>query len=142
MARIVTGLLLLPILGLAVCHSAEKEAQLSPGIKRVSNVTPQPNAFKAATRLKPIVLRNEKDAAKYFSKKELEKLKKQCDFTKRHLLVFAWKGSGQDRLTYNVAESFPEQIHFIFKPGRTRDLRSHVSIFSLRNKVTFRVKLR
>ena len=36
---------------------------------------------------------------------------------KQIVLVFAWRGSGQDRLTYNVLESFPEQIAFKFTPG-------------------------
>jgi hypothetical protein len=49
--------------------------------------------------------------------------------------VFAWRGSGQDKMTYTIAESFPEQITFKILPGRTRDLRSHLKIYASRKNV-------
>ena len=107
-----------------------------PPIKEVS-AKPKANVFKTAKRKKPIVLKSEDDAAKYFGDAELAKLKKVVDFEKQFALVFAWRGSGQDKLNM---ESFPEQIVFSIRPGRTRDLRPHVHVFVLRANVRWSVK--
>ena len=89
---------------------------------------------------KPLVLDSLKAAAPYFTKKALAVLKTKVDFARQKLLIFAWRGSGQDRLTYSVAESYPEQIHFRYRRGRTRDLRPHVYLYALRSNVRWRVK--
>jgi hypothetical protein len=65
-------------------------------------------------------------------------MSKKVDFTRQVVLAFAWRGSGRDKLTSTIAESFPEQIFFKFRPGRTRDLRSHIHIYALRSNVTWR----
>ncbi len=113
-------------------------ADLSP-INRVTNVRPKPSVFKVSSRKKPLVLRSEKDAAEHFAAGDVAVMAKQVDFKQRFVLVFAWRGSGQDKLDYNVLESFPEQVVFNYKPGRTRDLRPHVYIFALRSNVRWRV---
>ena len=64
----------------------------------------------------------------------------QVDFEKQLVLLFAWRGSGQDQLEYTVAESYPEQVTFRYVPGRTRDLRPHVSIYALRKNVTWKTE--
>jgi hypothetical protein len=110
-----------------------------PPIKEVS-AKPKANVFKTATRKKPIVLKSEDDAAKYFGDAELAKLKKAVDFEKQFALVFAWRGSGQDKLNTAILESFPEQIVFSIRRGRTRDLRPHVHVFALRANVRWSVK--
>jgi len=70
----------------------------------------------------------------------LAKLKEQVDFEKQIVLVFAWRGSGQDQMDFTVAESYPEQVRFRYKPGRTRDLRPHVYVYALRSNVTWSTK--
>ncbi len=104
----------------------------------------EPNAEKAvfddATRTKPIVLKSADDAAKYFSKAELAKLTKAVDFKKRVVLIFAWRGSGQDLMDFSVGESDPERVIFKVKPGRTEDLRPHTVIYSLRSNVMWSAK--
>ena len=85
---------------------------------------------------KPTVLRSADDAAKHFDEDALKKM----DFKKQIVLIFAWQGSGQDKLSYTVAESFPEQITFSRKPGLTRDLRQHVQVFALRSNVKWSVQ--
>jgi hypothetical protein len=107
-------------------------------IKDVNNAKPGVNVFENATRNQPLVLQSEADAGKYFADEALARLIQQVDFEKQIVLVFAWRGSGQDRLTYDVAESYPEQIAFNYKPGRTRDLRPHTFVFALRSNVTWR----
>jgi hypothetical protein len=53
------------------------------------------------------------------------------------VLVFAWRGSGQDKLEVDVMESYPEQLRFVYTPGRTRDLRPHVAVFVVRSDVSY-----
>lgn len=77
------------------------------------------------------------DAAKTFDAESLANLKKQVDFDKRFVLVFAWSGSGRDHLDYVVMESFPERVQFKFRAGRTKDLRGHYRVYSLRKNVRY-----
>ncbi len=106
-------------------------------IKQIS-VTPNQAAFQGA-RTPPgaLLIKTAQEAGEFFDAAQLEKLVDQVDFNKQQVLVFAWQGSGQDRLTFEVAESYPEQIFFRFKAGRTRDLRSHTQVFSLRANVSW-----
>ena len=66
----------------------------------------------------------------------LTKLKKQVDFANEKLLVFSWSGSGRDQLE-GTTEGKGEMAKFIavFNPGLTRDLRPHVKLFVLPQKM-------
>ncbi len=57
-------------------------------------------------------------------------IKKQVDFTKEKLLLFAWGGSGQDRLAGKLSAD-GKAAAFTYSPGRTRDFRRHVHLFVL-----------
>lgn len=103
-------------------------------------VKPEASAFKAGGRNKPITIKSQKDAKKHFSEESLKALAKAVDFKQQVVLVFAWRGSGQDKLSYDVAESFPEQVQFKLTPGRTRDLRPHLHVYALRSNVKWSVK--
>lgn len=117
---------------------AEKKPQSS--IKVLDDLSAKESAFKPAQDLKPVVLKSEKEAAELFSDEAVAQLVKQVDFSKQVALVFAWRGSGQDRLEYAVARvpandpiGRPEHAVFSFEPGRTRDLRPHTRVFVLRS---------
>jgi hypothetical protein len=127
------------VFALAALVFAEPDPKVPP-ITRIERVAPKPSVFQASSRTKPIVLRSEKEAAEHFTKDGLAKLTKQVDFQQQFVLLFAWRGSGQDRLQYAVAESYPEQVFFKYKPGRTRDLRPHVYLYALRSNVKWSVK--
>lgn len=116
---------------------AAPDASILP-IKDLKAVKPNETVFKEASRQKPLVIKSEKEAAEYFGMDALAALKKQVNFEQQIVLVFAWRGSGQDRLAYSVAESFPEQVFFEYKPGRTKDLRPHTYVFALRSNVKWR----
>jgi len=122
--------------------SAELKANnpADPPITALDEPKAEKVVFDDATRTKPIVLKSADDAAKYFNKAELAKLTKAVDFKNRFLLIFAWHGSGQDQMDFSVSESNPEQIIFKVKPGRTRDLRPHIVIYSLRSNVVWSAK--
>lgn len=117
-----------------------EETTSIPPIKEVKGVKPEASVFKASSARKPIVIKSEEDAAKHFAENAVADLKKQVDFKNQIVLVFAWRGSGQDKLTHVVAESFPEQITFSLVPGRTRDLRPHVHVYALRSNVKWMVR--
>jgi hypothetical protein len=118
---------------------AASASALDP-ILAVKHVRPNQSVFKGSSPRKPLVIRTAEQAAEHFAKDQLEALNKQVDFQKQVVLLFAWRGSGQDRLGYVVMESYPEQIGFTYKPGRTRDLRPHVHIFALRSNVKWSVR--
>tara|TARA_Y100000589_G_scaffold99814_2_gene94354 strand:+ start:1161 stop:1592 length:432 start_codon:yes stop_codon:yes gene_type:complete len=103
-------------------------------------VMPENRVFKTSSFNKPIVVKSKEEAAKHFGKEAVSALVGEVDFKKQFVLVFAWRGSGGDRLNYNVAESFPEQIFFSRQFGRTRDLRSHAKVFALRSNVKWNVQ--
>ena len=92
-------------------------------------------AFTLDGARRPLLLQSSAEAAAYFGENDLAVLKDKADFSKQKVLVFAWRGSGQDRIEYEVLESFPEQIRFSYQPGRTRDLRPHVKVFAVRSDV-------
>ena len=113
------------------------QAPLAP-IQEVSDVRPLAVAFEKSGRDRPLVLRSKKEASEVFSPEAAAKLMKSVDFEKQFVLLFAWRGSGQDSLQFSVLESFPEQVVFKYQPGRTRDLRPHVRVYALRSKVRWR----
>lgn len=126
-------LLFLPAIALA----GQVHAAVGP-IKAVRGVKPKRSAFKPAGWSKPLVIRSQKAAAEHFAGAAVAALNKQVDFKQQVVLVFAWRGSGQDRLAFTVAESYPEQVFFTYRPGRTRDLRPHVRVYALRSNVRWR----
>ena len=109
-------------------------------ITELKNLRAEESLFGDATRKQPLVLKSSKDGEKYFGKEALATISKAVDFEKQVVLVFAWRGSGQDDFTFAKSESHPGQIEFTYKPGRTRDLRPHVKIFVLRSDVKWSVK--
>jgi hypothetical protein len=125
----------------AVCLLAtHARAQNVPAIKEIASIAPEHSVFDAGAATRPLVLNSEKEASEHFSKDELAKLTREVDFSKQFVLVFAWRGSGGDRLSYTVAESSPEQVAFTLTRGRTRDLRPHLHIYALRTGVKWSVR--
>jgi hypothetical protein len=123
----------------AACIAGEPDPKVPP-IQKLTGIRPNATVFGASGRKKPLVITSLDAAAAHFAKAELAKLKATVDFAQQTLLVFAWRGSGQDRLTHSVAESYPEQVLFRYRPGRTRDLRPHVHLYALRSNVRWSVR--
>jgi len=119
--------------------AAEPGAKVPP-INKIEGVQAKQSVFSAASAKKPLVLRTAEDAGKHFDEANLKKLAEKVDFTQQVVLVFAWRGSGQDKLESTVAESCPEQIRFRLLHGRTRDLRQHVEVHALRSNVKWTVR--
>jgi hypothetical protein len=61
-----------------------------------------------------------------------DEIKKQVNFDKEKLLVFAWAGSGQDMVAVTAAEKDKKTVLTVtYTPGKTRDLRQHVKLFAV-----------
>lgn len=119
--------------------AATPDAKLPP-LQKITGVQPKQNIFDAVRRKEPLVIRTTEDARAHFDDANLKVLTEKVDFAHQIILVFAWRGSGQDRLEAQIAESFPEQITFRLIPGRTRDLRPHLEIYALRSNVKWSVR--
>jgi hypothetical protein len=120
--------LVLPLLSALV-------AWAQPAITEIEGAKPNRSVFKDASLRAPLEIRSAEEAARHFGEDALAALKKQVDFEKQLVLIFAWRGSGQDRLTYAILDSNPEQVRFSYRPGRTRDLRPHLYLYALRTNV-------
>ena len=118
--------------------AAEPDPKIPP-ILELKGLMTKPDVFTVAKRGKPMEVRSTDDAKEFFTTKALSTLGERVDFNQQIVLIFAWRGSGQDRLKYDVAESYPEQVTFRLIPGRTRDLRPHVHVFALRSNVEWSV---
>ena len=126
--------LILVLITFGFLISAQSSPKQLPVIVEVP-VKPEKSTYvkiQKADKTKGYLLIETKEAAeKYFSAKDMKALAK-VDFTKRKLAIFVWSGSGRDEIQPVVKESFPEQISFTKTRGRTRDLRQHFVVFSIR----------
>lgn len=104
-------------------------------IRKIEGVQPKATAFGLGGAEKPLVIQSADEAATHFDDKNLATLEKEVDFSKQKVLLFAWRGSGQDRIEFVVLESYPEQVRFSYQRGRTKDLRQHVKVFIIRSNV-------
>lgn len=137
--RIMLGSLLLGAFGGALSSAlVAEEPKMPPPIQELGQLPVLPKAFEGGG--KPAEIKSAEDALAVLSKEDAEKLAKQVDFKQQVVLLFAWRGSGRDKLNYAVLESFPEQIVFSRERGLTKDLRQHVKIFALRSNVRWSVK--
>ncbi|WP_439626903.1 hypothetical protein [Gemmata sp.] len=63
---------------------------------------------------------------------------KVVDFKTEKLVLFAWAGSGQDKLTLAAKEAGTATVLVTeYAPGRTRDLRQHVKLYAVPKAAAF-----
>jgi hypothetical protein len=65
-------------------------------------------------------------------------IKKQIDFEKEKLVVFAWSGSGGDKLTSSLAAD-GKKVAFAYRAGLTDDLRHHGFAYAIPRAATVEV---
>jgi hypothetical protein len=128
MTRIIaSSLAVVFVLGFTLLADDKKEATVKEielkGLKRDNPNTKYDN---------PTVIKTEDDLKKAFPEEETQTaVKKEIDFGKNQILFFAWSGSGQDALSYEVNKDNPNEVIFKFTPGRTKDFRSHFHAYML-----------
>ncbi len=69
-----------------------------------------------------------------------KKVMDAIDFKTHVLLVFAWQGSGGDRLAAAVTEDVPQEVRFALKAGATDDTRQHVQLFAVKKEARWTAK--
>src|SRR5262249_25095486 len=86
---------------------------------------------------KPTEITSDEELAKAFPREEARaKIKKEVDFTRQKLVFFAWSGSGQDKLSFKAGNGEKPGITFTYEPGRTKDLRPHIHLYSVPRDAT------
>lgn len=86
----------------------------------------------------PIVVKSAEEVKMLASMALQEALTKQIDFKKEFALVFAWAGSGGDRIVPSVAKG--TDVRFLYTPGLTRDLRQHLRVFAVKTGTEWKVE--
>ena len=112
-------------------QNLEKAAQAAKGeiaMKELKELTVRESAFRNARPPQPTAVRSDEEAEKLFEGESLAAFRREIDFSKEQAVVFAWQGSGQDRIKAENTKSGPL---FDYEPGRTRDLRQHTVVFVL-----------
>jgi hypothetical protein len=99
-------------------------------------------AVKGGTAQKPVVVHNAKELAKVVTKEDdQKKLQKLVNFRKQDLLVFAWSGSGGDKITYETKKGTKgTEVVFHYKRGLTRDLRRHTQMYAVKKGISWKVQ--
>ena len=110
-------------------------------VKRITGFTaPRRTRLPGFRQTKPMVIETREALTEVFGKTETDKIAKQVDFEKQFLVFFQWAGSGQDKLMHTIQneDDAPKAV-FVFKPGRTRDLRPHTYLFSIVKEVAWEI---
>ena len=126
--------LILPILLLAWLLHAQAPAAGPPALQALAPMAIQAPVFETGSARRPRVIRSQAEAAAYFAAEDLARLSREVDFSRQSVLLFAWKGSGQDSLEAVLDGA---AVRFTYIPGRTRDLREHHRVFVLRSDLAW-----
>ena len=65
-------------------------------------------------------------AERYF-----DHLPPEVNFDAEQVIIFAWSGSGQDKIEYEKIDNI---YHFVYKRGQAKDLKHHLKIVSVPKK--------
>ncbi len=120
---------------IAICREApmpavrlDKLKDMEPTNETVESILKNGKAKTTIDKLNsPIVLTSMEEALKHLTRASMEKI--NVDFNKQQVVIFAWQGSGQDRLM--GSQSSDKEAIFRYISGRTRDLRTHTAIYAL-----------
>jgi len=91
---------------------------------------------------RPTKVTSAEELAKLIGDKEaLGKVLKVVDLKKEYLLVFAWAGSGGDKIALKeVSKGADGPVAvFTYTRGLTRDLRQHQKLFAIPNGTSFKI---
>ncbi|MFO0925453.1 MAG: hypothetical protein U0736_00210 [Gemmataceae bacterium] len=119
----------------------EPEPEGGGAVKDLGTVEVKEAAYRPGRPPQPRVLRSEKDAAEHLTADGAAELKKRVDFATQAVLLFAWRGSGQDRPTAAAGKTARDPVTFTYQAGRTRDLRPHARAFAVPSAARWAVAL-
>lgn len=130
----------LVLLSLSVAPAADEKKKPEPfvAIERDAKDDFGKIAGKAT---EPLVITSDKELEKAIADETTRtRIAKLVDFKTQKLLIFAWQGSGQDKLSVAILESEPVRLAFTVERGRTKDLRSHVKLYAIGSTLKYTVK--
>ena len=137
--RFFATLALLALVSAVSAQDTDKPAVRELDLKGVKLVLPE-----RLTKPKPAEIRSAEELAKakeFADDASRDAAKKQVDFAKEKLVVFAWAGSGQDRLTPNlVTDGKKVTATFTYKAGATDDFARHARVFAVPRDAAVEVK--
>jgi hypothetical protein len=129
--------LLLPLLLCALWPSEPEPITTKPREIAVTGRWSAPEDAKFA----PTVVRSKAELEKAIDNKEVrDEILKAVKFDQDYLVVFAWSGSGGDRVAFEVAKGAKgNEVVFKRTFGRTDDLREHRKVFAIPKTMTHRL---
>jgi len=128
------------ILSLLMLFALPGIADAAEAIAKLDGIQPGEKAFEKSSATAPLVLKSAEEATEQLGEEVAAALAEKVDFDKQVVLVFAWRGSGQDKLQGIVRPTAPPSVTFSYTPGRTRDLRPHVHVYALDSNVRWNVR--
>ncbi|MEX2213899.1 MAG: hypothetical protein WD768_07215 [Phycisphaeraceae bacterium] len=84
-------------------------------------------------KLEPIAIPDAEALEKVFDDERVRAaILKQVDLKTHTIVYFAWSGSGQDQVLSTMVKGEEKvEVRFVYRPGRTRDLRAHHRMFAV-----------
>lgn len=117
---------------LFVASLAAADEKDKPAIREIPTKDLKLGSPEKGKATEPAVITSAEDLAKNeVAGTAADEIKKQVDFAKEKLVVFAWAGSGQDKVAAGELKAADKKATapFTYTRGLTRDLRRHVRLF-------------
>ena len=111
----------------------DEKKDVKPAVKEIATKDLKLKFPEKGKATEPTTIKSEEELAKDpVVGSAADALKKQIDFEKQNLLVFAWAGSGGDKLTASIGAEDKKSIVYVeYIRGLTRDLRQHIHLFAV-----------
>lgn len=137
MARTIAWLVVLALFGIALAQDKPKVGKVMPiTLDKADKID-----VKSGEWDKPYPVTADDDLKKFISDAPTrKKVLDAVDFKTHVLLVFAWQGSGGDRIAAAIAEDAPENVRFILKAGATDDVRQNIQLFAVPKEMRWTAK--
>lgn len=124
---------------LAVLLASAAGADDKPAVREIPTTDLKVTFPEVGKAGEPTVIETSEDLVKSpVLKDAAEALAKAVDFKTEKLVLFAWAGSGQDRLALTAKDADKRTVLVAeYAPGKTRDLRQHVKLFAVPKTAAF-----
>ena len=111
--------------------AADDKEKDKPAIKEIDTKDLKLTFPRGGKGVEPTTITSAEDLAKNgVVSKSADEIMKKVDFAKEKLVVFAWAGSGQDKLASELKTADNKSTAtFALTRGLTRDLRQHIHLY-------------
>ena len=134
---------ILAVLLVATLSTADEKKSDKPAIKEIATkdlkIKVGPPDKGKATEPTEVTEANQLPKVGPLTPDAVKEVEKQINFDKEKLVVFAWSGSGGDKLT-GAAGADGKSAVFTYSPGATDDLRRHALAFAVPKDAKVEVK--